>query len=90
MSQLAFKFHGERFEPPSDMVYWRVRRLEPGRRGTADVVFGADGLPLLVSSEAAIDEFRRLVREAPGRYRLDSVNENQRACEVGDAGLPTH
>lgn len=81
MSQLAFNLHGERFEPPADMVFWRVRRLKSGGRGTPEVVYGSDGLPLVLSGEADVEEFRRLVRGAPGRYRLDPVNENQLPCE---------
>ena len=81
MSQLAFNIHGERFEAPADIVFWRVRRLKPGGRGTPEVVFGNDGLPLLISSEADVEEFRRVVGNAPGRYRLDAVNEDQRGCE---------
>ena len=83
MSALSYNIHGERFEPPASMIFWRVRRLKPGGRGTPEVVFSPEGLPLLVSREADIEEFRRLVRNAPGRYRLDPVTEDQLACEDG-------
>ena len=81
MSGLSFNLQGERFEPPAQIAFWRVRRLKPGGRGVPDVVFGNDGLPLLLPVEADVAELRRLVRSAPGRYRLDAVDVDQQALE---------
>lgn len=85
MSGLAFNLQGERFEPPTQIAFWRVRRLKPGGRGVPDVVFGNDGLPLLLPVEADVAELRRLVRDVPGRYRLDAVDVDQQALESSAA-----
>lgn len=87
MSELAFNLSGERFPVPSDAAFWRVRRLKPGGRGTPEVVFGRDGAPLVVSIDAGLEDFRNLVRDEPGRYRLDPVDEDCRAC---DGGVPAY
>jgi hypothetical protein len=87
MSELAFNLSGERFQPPENAAFWRVRRLKPGGRGAPEVVFGGDGSPLVIPVEAGLDDFRALVRNAPGRYRLDAVDEDQHAC---DGGVPAY
>jgi hypothetical protein len=75
MSELANNIHGEPFEVPAEATAWRVRRMKP--RGAPEVVYGSDGLPLLLPIEAGIEEFRAEVN-TPGRYRLDPVKEDQR------------
>lgn len=57
MSQLAFNIHGVRFEPLRDIVYRRVRRLEPGGREKPVVVFG-DGpsMPLWLEQEQNLEQ----------------------------------
>lgn len=81
MAELAFNVNGERFEVPGSAEFWRVRRFKPSGRGTPDVVFGRDGLPLLAPIESDIQEFRRMVEAQPGRYRLDAIDGEHRACE---------
>ena len=83
MCELAFNLTGERFEPPASAMFWRVRRLKTGGRGTPDVVFGADGAPLMIPIETELAEFRQLVKNEPGRYRLDPVDDAHRSCEGG-------
>lgn len=83
MSELAYNMQGDRFEPPPLATYWRVRRLKPGGRGTPDVMFGADGAPLMIAIDTELAEFRKLVNHDPGRYRLDPVDDNHKACEDG-------
>jgi hypothetical protein len=75
MSELANNIHGEPFEVPAEATAWRVRRMKP--KGAPEVVYGSDGLPLLLPIEAGIEEFRAEVN-TPGRYRLDPVKEDQR------------
>lgn len=81
MSELAFNINGERFDLPETAMFWRVRRQRASGRGTPEVVYGDDGLPLIVPIATEIAELRSLVRDVPGRYRLDPVDEGQRACE---------
>ena len=83
MSELAFNINGERFDLPASASCWRVRRFKASGRGTPEVVFGDDGLPLIIPIDTEIGEFRTLVRNAPGRYRLDTVDENHKSCEDG-------
>lgn len=83
MSELAFNINGERFDLPASASFWRVRRFKASGRGTPEVVFGDDGLPLIIPIDTEIGEFRTLVRNAAGRYRLDPVDENHKACEDG-------
>jgi len=87
MSELAFNISGERFELPGEAVSWRVRRLKPGGRGAPEVVFGEDGAPLILDVSTSLADFRRLVGGAPGRYRLDAIDELSKACEGGAAYL---
>jgi len=83
MSELAFNINGERFDLPASASFWRVRRFKASGRGTPEVVFGDDGLPLIIPIDTEIGEFRTLVRNAAGRYRLDPVDENHKTCEDG-------
>jgi hypothetical protein len=83
VSDLANNIQGEHFSLPATAAYWRVRRLKEGR-GAPEVVFGADGVPLLVAVETDFDAFRAAVDDQPGRYRLDALDEARRPIE----GLP--
>lgn len=85
MSELAFNVNGERFDVPDEAEFWRVRRFKPSGRGTPEVVFDTDGLPLVIPIDTDIHEFRRLVELQPGRYRLDPIDADQRGCEDATA-----
>lgn len=76
MSELAFNINGESFDLPATASGWRVRRMK--QRGAPEVVYGKDGVPLLVPIDAGLDELRALVI-TPGRYRLDAVDERGRS-----------
>jgi hypothetical protein len=81
MSELHFDADGEPTEVPADAEELRVRRFrKPGERGACEVVHGADGAPLYVSVDATYLEFRKLVDNVPGRYRLDPVDAGHRPC----------
>jgi len=47
-------------------------------------VFGRDGLPLILPIDIELAEFREQVEGAPGRYRLDPLDERHRAV----SGVP--
>src|SRR6187549_664659 len=81
MSELAFNLNGERFELPPAAAFWRVRRLKDVPRGGPEVVYGKDGAPLVISIDTDLESFRRCVDEVPGRYRLDAVDDRQRAMD---------
>lgn len=70
MSELAFNMNGEPFDVPANATGWRVRRMK--HKGAPEVVYGRDGLPLILPIEADIDDLRREVGTT-GRYRLDPV-----------------
>jgi hypothetical protein len=87
MSDLHFDADGESAKVPGDAEELRVRRFrKPGERGACEVVHGADGAPLFVPVETSYVEFRKLVDNVPGRYRLDPVDGARRACS-GAAAL---
>ena len=46
MSDLAFNINGEPFEVPATASGWRVRRMK--LKGPPEVVYGRDGLPLVL------------------------------------------
>jgi hypothetical protein len=75
MSELAFNVNGEMFEVPPLATAWRVRRVKP--KGAPEVVYGRDGLPLILGLDAGLDDLRKEA-VAPGRYRLDAVDDRQR------------
>lgn len=79
MSELAFDASGDPFELPSTARGWRVRRMRA--RGSLEVVYGADGLPLVLPIGARLTDLRHAVR-APGRYRLDAVDGDARLVAV--------
>jgi hypothetical protein len=74
MFELAFDLEGNPIEVPSAAVSWRVRKL--GLRGRPEVVYGRDGLPLIVPIDATLAELRSAV-QLEGRYRLDPVDEQR-------------
>lgn len=78
MSDLAYNINGEAFELPAAATGWRVRRMKT--RGAPEVVYGRDGLPLVLSIESDHDELRRNV-EAPGRFRLDAIDDRGRTID---------
>jgi hypothetical protein len=57
-----------------------VRRFKP--KGAPEVVYGRDGLPLVVGLDAELDDLKKEGLSA-GRYRLDPVDERLRA--IADA-----
>src|SRR5262249_6481294 len=61
---------------PANMAGWRVRKLK--LKGAPEVMPGRDGLPLFLPMDAGIEDLRSEARE-PGRYRLDPVDEHNRA-----------
>jgi hypothetical protein len=78
MSELAYNINGEGFEPPETATGWRVRRMK--QRGAPEVVYGKEGLPLIIPIEADLAELRRHV-DAAGRFRLDPVDDRGRNVE---------
>ena len=81
MSELHFDTDGEAAKVPADAEELRVRRFrKPGERGACEVVHGTDGSPLFVPIDAGYLEFRKLVDNVPGRYRLDPVDAARRPC----------
>ncbi len=76
MSELAFNINGEAFEVTEDATGWRVRRMRA--KGSPEVVYGKDGLPLILPIDAEHDDLRSEVTVS-GRYRLDLVDQNNRA-----------
>lgn len=75
MFELAFDVEGNPIEVPSAAVSWRVRKQ--GLRGRPEVVYGRDGLPLIVPIDATLAELRSAV-QLEGRYRLDPVDGQRR------------
>ena len=83
MSELAFNVNGEPFEMPGAATGWRVRRMK--HKGAPEVVYGRDGVPLVLPVDADLDDLRREVGEVPGRYRVDPV-EGHRPIPGASAG----
>jgi len=83
MSELAFNLAGESFEVPSAAVGWRVRRLKP--KGAPEVVYGRDGIPLILPIEAEMEDLRHEAR-LEGRYRLDPLDDQNRMIPNAPAG----
>src|SRR5262245_17721738 len=83
MSELAFNVNGEPFEVPAAATGWRVRRLK--QKGAPEVVYGRDGVPLVLPVDAELDDLRREVG-APGRYRMDPVDVGNRPIPAAPAG----
>ena len=85
MAELAFNYKGQRFAPPSDAMFWRVRRVRDDQRGQLDVVSDAEGAPLIVPLHITRDDFRAAVGDQPGRYRLDALDEEKMPLKGVDA-----
>jgi len=75
MSDLAYNLAGEPFEVPNMAGGWRVRKLKP--KGAPEVVYGREGIPLILPIDADMDALRHEAR-TEGRYRLDPVDEHNR------------
>jgi hypothetical protein len=84
---LAVSQHGEPLELPEASKEWRVRRLPaPGKQGAPEMVYGADGLPLLLSIDATPDDLAEAVDHKAGKYRLDAVDGARKTVpDVGPA-----
>ena len=83
MSELAFNINGEAFDVPPTASGWRVKRMKP--KGAPEVVYGRDGLPLVLPIDAEVADLRREV-DIAGRYRLDLVDANNRTLPETPAG----
>lgn len=88
LSELAYNINGEPFEVPSRATNWRVKRLKP--KGAPEVVYGRDGLPLLLSADADLEELRNEVEAIPGRYRLDALDGNNKPIEGASGYVMVH
>lgn len=78
MSELAFNANGDSFDVPATVTGWRVRRMKP--RGAPELVYGRDGRPLTVPVESEIEDLREAVG-APGKYRLDPINDDGKCVD---------
>lgn len=82
---LARTLDGSPFVVTVDACAWRIRRWRvPGARGAPELVYGEDALPLEIPIDTAVGEFRELVGNRPGRYRLDAVDAD--GVDVPKAG----
>ena len=80
---LAFNVNGEPFEVPAAAIGWRVKRLKA--KGAPEVVYGRDGLPLVLPVDSDLDDLRAEVG-TPGRYQLDPVDEANKPVPNGTPG----
>jgi hypothetical protein len=76
MLDFAYNLSGEPFDVPDAVAGWRVRKLKA--KSAPEVVYGLDGIPLVLPVDADMSDLRREVR-AEGRYRLDAVDAQWRA-----------
>ena len=83
MSELAFNINGEAFEVPAHATGWRVRKMRA--KGSPEVVYAREGQPLVLPISAEIEELRAEV-DTTGRYRLDLVDQNNKAIEGAPSG----
>jgi hypothetical protein len=83
MSELAFNVNGDAFEVPAAATGWRVRRMK--QKGAPEVVYGRDGLPLVVPIHAEMEDLKQEISVA-GRYRLDPVDDAQRHLAESPSG----
>jgi hypothetical protein len=81
-SPLAWSQTGDAIELPESATQWRVRRLNGGAKGGApELVYGLDGLPLVVDIGINAADFAELVERRPGKYRLDAVDDQRKAVQ---------
>lgn len=79
MSELAFDMNGDPIVLPAHAQYWRVRRFRsPGSRGAPEVVTTRDGGPLILPIDVGFIEFKEIVENVPGRYRLDPIDDKRK------------
>ncbi len=83
MSELAYNINGEAFEVPANATGWRVRRMRA--KGSPEVVYGREGTPLVLAIDAELDDLRTEV-DVTGRYRLDLVDQNNKALASAPSG----
>jgi hypothetical protein len=83
MSELAFNINGEAFEVVAEATGWRVRKMRV--KGSPEVVYAREGHPLVMPITADIDDLRAEV-DMTGRYRLDLVDQNNKAIEGAPSG----
>lgn len=83
MSELAFNLNGDAFDVPANAVGWRVRKMKS--KGAPEVAYGRNGQPLVLPIEADVDDLRAEVN-APGRYRLDPVDDENKTIAGAPAG----
>jgi hypothetical protein len=83
MSELAFNINGEAFEVPATATGWRVRRMKS--KGAPEVVYGRDGMPLVLPIDADIEDLKRSV-DLTGRYRVDPIDDALKAIEGAPLG----
>jgi hypothetical protein len=83
MSELAFNINGEAFEVPANGTGWRVRRMRA--KGSPEVVYSREGLPLVLPIDAGLEELKAEV-DVTGRYRPDLVDTNNKAIATGPSG----
>ena len=90
MSELAFDMNGDPIVLPAIAQFWRVRRFRsPGSRGAPEVVEGKDGGPLILPIDIGFLEFRDMVDNVPGRYRLDPIDERRKIINNAPAAYLT-
>lgn len=83
MRELAFNEAGELIDVPTNAVGWQVRMYR--NRGPAQLVYSAQGLPLVLPLEATLAELGKAVQRE-GRYRLDPIDEQGRRIAGASAG----
>ena len=83
MSELAFNINGEGFEVPAHATGWRVRRMR--QKGSPEVVYGRDGLPLLLPISAQMEDLRSEV-DTTGRYRVDLIDADNKSIVGAPSG----
>lgn len=83
MSELAFNINGEAFEVPANATGWRVRKMRA--KGSPEVVYAREGQPLVLPIDADMEALRAEV-DTNGRYRLDLVDQNNKAIPTAPSG----
>jgi hypothetical protein len=83
MSELAFNINGEAFEVPATATGWRVRRMK--LKGAPEVVYGRDGMPLVLPLDAGVEDLKSEV-DVGGRYRIDAVDDSLKAIDGAPPG----